>query len=191
MTWGRTALVLLLLGATVGPLLDGLHTWSGATWYPTPQWLKSVWWCPPLFAFAAFAIGMGRLATERFVLRVPLVAPGWRVVAVTMFVFIAGYTFSGFSKQSEVLVAATLLLVAVVTWFFEDRSLGAILGALGAGFGGWLVEHTLVGLGYFFHRDTMLDGVALWIPPLYFTAAFAIGALAKQLRSSIGPPASR
>lgn len=181
MKWRRIALLLTILGATVGPLLDGLHTWSGATWYPAPQWMKSVWWCPPLFAFAAFAIGMGRLATERFVLRTPLVAPGWRSVGITMFVFIASYVFSGFSNQREVFIAAALLFVAIVTWLLEDRSIGGILGALGAGFGGWLVEHTLGGLGYFFHRHTTLDGVALWIPPLYFTAALAIGALARQL----------
>lgn len=45
---------------------------------------------------------------------------------------------------------------------------------------GWVVEHTLVGRGLFFHKDTALDGVALWIPPLYFLAAFAIGQLARR-----------
>ena len=40
----RPALWLLLIGATVGPVLDGLHTFSGMTWYPHPQWLRSVWW---------------------------------------------------------------------------------------------------------------------------------------------------
>ena len=29
--WGRVALMLLALGATAGPLLDGLHTHSGET----------------------------------------------------------------------------------------------------------------------------------------------------------------
>lgn len=176
----RAALALALLGATAGPLLDGLHTWSGATWYPGAQWLKSVWWCPPLFSFAAVAIGLGRLVTERL-LRVPLTPPGARVVTVSMTLFVVAYAFSGFSTLGETVKAAVLLISFVVAWWRLDATRASLLGAAGAGFGGWLVEHTLVGAGLFFHRDTRLDGVALWIPPLYFLAALAIGAVAKQL----------
>lgn len=181
MKWSRAALILAILGATAGPLLDGLHTWSGATWYPNPQWMKSIWWCPPLFSFAAVSIGMGRLATERFVLKSSPIAPSGTTVANTMLLFIFAYAYSGFARVDEVSKAITLLVAFIAGWYRFDRSRGALLGALGAGFGGWLVEHTLVHEGLFFHRDTMLDGVALWIPPLYFTAALAIGALAKKL----------
>lgn len=179
----RAALVLALLGATLGPLLDALHTWSGATWYPEAQWFKSVWWCPPLFSFAAVSIGVGRLLTER-VLKVPLVAPGVRTLTTTMALFVAAYAFSGFATLSELFKAVLLLSLFVVAWWRTDFTRQALLGALGAGLGGWLVEHTLVGVGLFFHRDTMLDGVALWIPPLYFLAALAIGHVARQLAAS-------
>ena len=77
--------------------------------------------------------------------------------------------------------ASLLLALALAVFLALDRSKVAALGAVSAAFGGWVVEHTLVGHGSFFHRDTALDGVALWIPPLYFLAAFAIGHLARRL----------
>lgn len=178
--WGRAALVLLIIGGTVGPLLDGLHTFSGATWYAAPQVLKSVWWCPPLFAFAALSIGLGRLVTERL-LGVPLVDPGARKAALSMGAFVLAYALSGFLPATELLKAVLLLALAVTVFAALDPSRPALLGALAAGFGGWVVEHTLVGQGLFVHRETMLDGVPLWLPPLYFLAALAIGHLARRL----------
>jgi hypothetical protein len=179
--WGRAALILLLIGATIGPVLDALHTFPGATHYAAPQFLKSVWWCPPLFAGAALALGFGRLFTERL-LRVPLVDPGMKTASLSMTLFVLGYAASGFLPVSEVLKAALLLAAALVVFVRLDRSLAAALCALGAGLGGWVVEHTLVGQGLFFHRDTFLDGIPLWLPPLYFLAAFAVGHLVRRLQ---------
>ena len=165
---------------SVGPVLDGLHTFSGATWYPHPDWLRSVWWCPPLFAAAAVAMGLGRLLTERL-LHVPLEDPGLLKVSLSMGCFVVGYAASAFLPVSEPVKAALLLACAAVVFVRLDPSRAAALGALGAGLGGWVVEHTLVGQGLFFHRETLLDGVPLWLPPLYFLAAFAIGLLARRL----------
>lgn len=168
------------LGATAGPLLDGLHTWSGATFYGAPQLLKSVWWCPPLFAAAALSIGLGRLVTERL-LKVPLEDPGARKAALSMLAFVLAYVASAWLPVSEPVKAALLLLAAGVVFVRLDFTRSAALGAVSAALGGWVVEHTLVHERLFFHRDTMLDGVALWIPPLYCLAAFAIGHVARRL----------
>lgn len=175
----RVVGVLALLGATAGPLLDGLHVWSGMTRYAAPQWLGSVWWCPPLFAFAAVAIGGGRLVLERYARGGE--APTARDAALTMAAFVVAYAMSAFLPVSEVTRAMVLLALFVIVWWRFDRSAVALGAAVAAGAGGWLVEHTLVGEGLFFHRDTLLDGVALWIPPLYFLAALAIGTLARRL----------
>ena len=172
--------MLLSIGATVGPLLDGLHTFSGVTHYAAPQLLRSVWWCPPLFAFAALALGLGRLSTERL-LRVPLTDPGARTLAISMSTFVFAYALSGFLPAPEGVKAAVMLGLAAVVFLRFDRSRVAALSALSAGLGGWLVEHTLVGRGLFFHHETMLAGVPLWLPPLYFLAAFAVGHLARRL----------
>lgn len=176
----RAALWLTLLGATVGPMLDGLHTFSGATWYPQPQWLRSVWWCPPLFAFAAVSIGMSRVYWEKILAR-PGPALTWRQVFAVMTVFIGCYAASGFLPVSESARALLLSVVFLSAWYSWDRTPLGIACALAAAAGGWFVEHTLVGRGLFFHRETTLDGIALWLPALYFTAAIALGALARRL----------
>ena len=176
----RASLWLLLIGATVGPVLDGLHTFSGATWYPQAQWLRSVWWCPPLFAFAAVSIGMSRVYWEK-VLKHPGPTLSWKQVFAAMGVFIACYAASGFLPVSEAARAALLTAGFLGAWFAWDRTPLGIVCALSTGAGGWLVEHTLVGRGLFFHRETTLDGIALWLPSLYFLAAIAIGALARRL----------
>lgn len=176
----RPALLLLLIGFTIGPVLDGLHTFSGATWYPDPQWLRSVWWCPPLFAAAALAIGLGRVQMERLIGR-----PGprlkWGQVLAAMALFIGGYAASGFLPVSEGLRAALLTVLFFIGWAAWDRTPLGLGSALLCGLCGWAVEHTLVQRGLFFHRETTLDGIALWIPPLYFLAALAVGALARRL----------
>lgn len=171
---------LALLGATVGPMVDALHTFSGATWYPTPQFLRSVWWCPPLFSFAAVSLGMSRVFWEK-VLKAPGPSLSWAQVLGTMGAFVVCYTASGFLPVSEVLRTVLLFIAFVGAWWAWDRTALGIACALAAGAGGWLVEHTLVGFGVFFHRETTLDGIALWLPVLYFTAAIAIGALARKL----------
>ncbi len=183
--WGRAALVLALIGATVGPVLDGLHTVSGTIWYPAPQFLKSVWWVPPLFMTAALAIGMGRLLSDRL-LGIPLEDPGARKASLTMAAFVVAYALSAFFPASELIKSVLLLILAAAVFLTLDRRRGAAVSALSAGFGGWVVEHTLVGQALFFHRETLLEGIPLWLPPLYFLAAFAIGHLAQRLASRAG-----
>jgi hypothetical protein len=176
----RPAVVLLIIGFTVGPVLDGLHTFSGTTWYPDPQWMRSVWWCPPLFAAAALAIGMGRVYSERFFKR-PGPSLSWTQVLSAMALFIGCYAASGFLPVSELFRALLLTVCFGLGWALWDRTALGLASALSCGFCGWAVEHTLVHNGFFFHRETTLDGIALWIPPLYFLAALAVGSLARRL----------
>ena len=175
----RPALILLFIGATVGPLLDALHTYSGATWYGAPQLFKSVWWCPPLFAFAGFSIGMSRLVIDQR-LDGAVIAPTATQVAWKMGLFFFGYALSGF-LPAPWWVKALLLFALFLASLYPSDTRGAFLGAVGAAFGGWLVEWQLTTHGLFFHRDTQLAGVAGWIPSLYALAAVAVGSLARYL----------
>jgi hypothetical protein len=175
------AIWLLAIGSTLGPCYDAIHTFSGATWYPAPQFLRSVWWCPPLFAFAALSIGLSRPAFDAVVRKVPVAAPPGRDVAVVMALFTFGYAASGFLPTEWPAKLALLLALFVACLWFFDRSLAAVSGAIGAAFGGWLVEYVLTSHGHFFHKDTQLYGVAGWIPGLYALASVAVGNLGRWL----------
>jgi hypothetical protein len=177
-----TALWLLVIGATVGPCLDGFHTYSGTTWYGDPQLFRSVWWCPPLFAFAALAIGLPRLIIDRQLDGGPMpLSRG--AVAWKMGLFIVGYALSGFLPVVW-WVKLVVLLVFFIASLWPSDTRGALLGAASAAFGGWATEWWLTSHGLFFHKDTQLWGVAGWIPALYALAAVGVGALARALTSS-------
>lgn len=188
MSHARTAFVLAAIGATVGPCLDALHTYSGATWYASPQLFKSVWWCPPLFAFAGLAIGLPRVFIDQR-LDGKLMPVSGAAVAWKLSLFFVGYALSGFLPAPwwvKALVLTALFIAAL--WPRDTR--GVFLGALGAALGGWAVEWQLTTHGLFFHKDTQLWGVAGWIPALYALAAVAVGALAKWLVATSSPSRS-
>lgn len=178
----RTSLWLLALGATLGPCLDAFHTFSGAIGYAHPLLLRSTWWVPPLFAFAACAIGVPRLLLEQRLEGRVLPVSG-RAVAWKMSLFVSGYALSGFLPGPWWLKLAVLLVLFVASlWPTDTRA--ALLGAAGAAFGGWAVEWQLTSHGLFFHRDGQLWGVAGWLPALYLLAAVAIGAVARLIFTS-------
>ena len=180
--WLGAALWLGLLGATAGPAYDAIHTVSGATRYADPQLLRSVWWCPPLFAFAAVAIGTGTPAYDFFLLRRVPRSPSTGAIVSSMSMFTLAYFLSGFLVGPWWPKAVILSAVFVVTvGCAETDWRSALPNAAGAALGGWAVEYCLTQRGLFFHRDTELAGVAGWIPPLYATASVAVGAIGRRL----------
>lgn len=180
----RASALLLLAGATLGSLLDAIHTHTGTTRYAAPLFFLAAWWTPPLFAAAALAIGLQRPLFTRWSGRAAP-PPRGAIVALAMTLFVVAYAASGllpfgWAGKSAVLGA----LFAVTFWLCDRTLLGLGLAALTA-FGGWSVEATLMRNGLFFHKDTEILGVAGWIPWLYATAAVAVGALGTWLM----PPA--
>jgi hypothetical protein len=179
--WGSAALWLLGIGATLGPCYDAFHTFSGTTWYGAPQFLRTVWWCPPLFAFAALSFGLSRPGFDVVVRRAAVTAPAGREVAIAMGLFTFGYAASGFlPTQWPVKLVLLVALFAFCLWSF-DRTWAGVLGAVSAAFSGWLVEYFLTSHGLFVHRDQQLLGVAGWIPGLYALASVALGTLGRWL----------
>lgn len=178
--WGRAALVLLLLGATVGPALDGIHVRTDTLVYPTPDFLRMEWWVPPLFAAAGLAIGLARPLWERMLDRRTATPPAW-VVALAMAIFIASYALSGLLPWAWSSVALVLAVLAAVTWAVCDRSgLGVFLAGSTALLG-TSVEIMLVREDLFAYVRPDIAGVPGWLPWLYVTAAIAVGNLGKYL----------
>src|SRR5579863_6353187 len=50
-------LLLFLIGAIVGSLLDAFHVYSNIDRYPKPAFMGLAWWAPLLFGGAGVAIG--------------------------------------------------------------------------------------------------------------------------------------
>ena len=176
----RASAFLLLAGATLGSLLDAIHTHTGTTRYAAPLFFLAAWWTPPLFAAAALAIGLQRSLFTRWSGRAAPPPRGARV-ALAMALFVVAYAASGLLSFGWAGKSALLgALFAVTFWLCDRTLLGLGLAALTA-FGGWSVEATLVHHGLFFHKDTEILGVAAWIPWLYATAAVAVGALGTWL----------
>lgn len=186
----RVVVVLALIGAVVGTICDGFHTWGDQTWYANPILLRAPLWVPALFAAASVGIGVGRLALDRMLgiaatssLVTGLLALGY---------FIACYAFTGFVPFDEVRKAVAVLLLALIAWSIWDRGWSGFVFMLLVACIGTLFEQFLVAHSVFWYHDDLLRGVALWLPALYAVAAIGVGTFARSLHAAIrlGPDAA-
>jgi len=172
--WARGAGGMLALGATVGSLLDGIHTFSGVTAYAHPVVLRTAWWVPLLFG-GAFTIGLIRPLLDK---RTP--RPSWPSILGPFALFIAAY-FVTVAPLAWPYVTGLVTLMFLVSWATFDRSPIQLVIALAAGFGGPAIESLLVSQGLFRHLQTLAFGVPGWLPALYLTASVALCRLALRL----------
>ena len=176
--WARGAVVLALLGATLGAALDGLHTHFGKTAYAHPVVWLMAWWVPLLFA-GAFTLGLARPLLER-VLGAAGPMPSRAGVAAAFGAFVLAYVVTVLPLSWPVVAAIVLVLFAVSWWLF-DRSPAGLAVALVASVGGPAVESFLVGRGLFVHFQGLAFGVPGWLPCLYLVAGVALTTLAERL----------
>lgn len=176
--WARGFFALLLLGATLGAALDGIHTHFGATRYANPVILRMAWWVPLLFG-GAFCIGLLAPLLERRS-KTPRARPSLAVTVLAVSLFVVAY-FVSVAPLSWPIV--TLLLVALfgAGWWICDRSRLGLAIALGAAIGGPLFELFLVENGAFVHLQPAFLSVSGWLPALYLCAAVGLTTLARYL----------
>jgi hypothetical protein len=166
-----------LLGATLGVLLDGIHTHFGATAYTHPVFWLMAWWVPLLFA-GAFAVGLLRPLLERALGKTP--PPPLGDVLLALSIFVCAYWLTVVPLPWP-LVSAILVAMFAVSFTLSDRS-PVVLGiAVAAAFGGPAVEALLVSHGLFVHHHALAFGVPGWLPFLYLNAAVPLCGLAKRL----------
>ena len=171
--WSRGALGLACAGATLGTLLDAIHTQSHVTAYTRPLVLDTAWWVPVLFA-GAFAIGLIRPILDRGP------SPTTRAMLGGMAAFAIAYGVSVL-PLSWPIVSGLLLVIFAFTYLAFDGSRIGLAVAIGAAFGGPAVEVLLVAMGTFRHTVPVIAGVSGWLPFLYLTAAIALQNLGKWL----------
>jgi hypothetical protein len=176
--WGRGLAGMFLLGATLGTLLDGIHTHLGATAYTHPWVFRMAWWTPLLFG-AAFTLGLLRPLLERL-LNKPSPSPSTRTALLAMTAFVVAYWLTVVPLGWAV-VSGLLLAMFAASWWWLDRTTLDLGVAAAAAIGGPLVEHLLVQAGTFVHLHPLALDVPGWLPFLYMCASVGLCALGKRL----------
>jgi hypothetical protein len=167
-----------VLGAVAGTVFDGFHTFGGRTEYAAPVFLRMAWWTPPLFAFAAVAVGGAALATDALRAR-PLPAPSRRAATLGFAAFGLAYLASGFLPASNVTVAVLLAATSGALWLGLDRTLAGAVAGVAVAAVGCTVEVVLTRAGLFRHTRPDVSGLPVWLPFLYVAASFSIGGLVR------------
>lgn len=169
----RAGLALMGVGATLGVLLDAIHSHFGATSYTNPLVAKTAFWVVPLFA-GAYLMGLLRPLFHRGP------RPSGRTVALAMGLFIAAYWLT-VAPLPWAARSAILLGIFAVGFALCDRTRVGLGIAVTAALVGPAVEAALVRAGAFVHHEALWLGVPGWLPFLYMTAAVGLGSLGSWL----------
>lgn len=169
----RPILQLAAMGATLGVLLDAIHSHFGATSYTNPIVAQTAWWVPPLFA-AAYAGGITRPILEPS----PRI-PDWKP-ALSMGIFIVAYWLTVAPIASSSRIALLIALFATSLRLCDPTRAGLIVATTGAILGP-TVEILLVNAGTFVHHEAHWQGIPAWLPFLYLNAGVGLGCLATWL----------
>lgn len=179
----RPLLILFVFGATVGVLLDALHTFSGTTEYAHPVLLRTAWWAPLLFANAyglggfLYAVGYRRLGG-------PPSVRTYRELAAGLVAFAALYAVSAHLPAPNVGKLFVLFAGAIALWWrLDGRRIGAMLACVAA-IAGPLTEIVLTHLGLFRHLQADILGIPIWLPALYLASGPSFGQLARARLAS-------
>jgi hypothetical protein len=179
----QTILVLAATGATLGVLLDGLHSHFGATSYTHPIFAKTAWWVPLLFA-GAYTSGIVRPLLDRR----PLMSANKVALGMGLFVIAYALTVAPIDLSSRV----ALLIATFATGFhFCDPSRACLTISLIGGFTGPFVESLLIRAGTFVHHEAHIEGVPIWLPVLYMNAGVGLGTLGLWLVQKEREPTRR
>ena len=180
----REAAALLVAGAVLGTLLDGVHVATATTRYTHPAVLGLAWWVPLLFAGASLAIGASHRLTDAMLGRD--LRPGTARVAAGLALLLLLWATSGLVKPAR---AALWILApaSVVMWLVLDGTLVGLLLALATAACGVAVESTLAAAGAFTYVAPDAGRVASWLPWLYVAASVAVGNYARWLVSRLTP----
>jgi len=175
----RALALLLLFGATVGTLLDAMHTFGGMTAYARPFVLQTAWWVPLLFA-SAYGFGGFLYAIAFEKLRSGPVR-SWSELAIGVVTFAALYAISAFAPLANPGKTIVLLAGAIALWTWLDRTLVGVFLAAVAAVAGPLTEIYLSRIGAFRHLHPDFLGIPLWLPPLYLASGPSFGQFARRL----------
>lgn len=178
----KTLSALFVIGAVLGSIFDGFHTWSNTTVYASPWVLRMAWWTPPLFGAAAVAIGHGNLMMDRWLHR-HAPPPTWPRVWSGLCALAVAYFASGFLPWTNAQILCAESAAAAAIWWTFDRSWQGLVTALLVAVVGCSVESMLIHLGTFRYLTPDVAGIPLWLGCLYAAGSITVGNLARTLHA--------
>ncbi|HXH31230.1 MAG TPA: hypothetical protein VNJ01_10495 [Bacteriovoracaceae bacterium] len=176
----KNVLYLLLLGGTIGPVLDGIHVYSETLAYRTPAVLRTAIWVFPLFASSAVGIGLSYVLFDQLFQRKKITL-SYPFVASGLVVFMIIYFISGFWNTDTQTKTLTLALLSVVFWWIWDRSWPGAFLALNTAVVGCVVEVLIASTGGFYYLKPDISTIPYWLFFLYIPASISVGNLSRKL----------
>lgn len=187
-----TFILLLTIGAVLGPLLDSFHVFYGVSAYPYATGpIPMAGWVIPEFGLAAVLVGWSHLWADRMLRRDQRVLLSRSKTAVGLIGFSALYILSALLYPNGGLTAFVLILGVLTLWWAFDRTPQGILLAVITAVAGTSVESTLSHTGHFLYTSPDIAGVPYWLPLLYMGASIGVGNLARALTKHPGSSSNR
>jgi hypothetical protein len=201
----RTLVLMYILSAALGMLLDNYHGLFGVLSYEpigipisiTLQGhtiLKSALWVPFLFGSAGFVMAYIGLDLDSYLkTNEGKRAPSWHKTLYSISLFSAQYYLSGLLDNLELpssYIHAALLGLATLGYMIFDFSASGFILAILTAVAGPLAEIILINVFHLYsYQHVDIWGICSWIPWVYFLGAPAVLNLARSIENSIKTPA--
>ncbi len=165
------SLVLFLIGAVFGTLLDRLHVVFNVLGYPNQALWGQAPWVPVLFGAATLSLVHGHAFSSRM-LGAPRDPAPMSSALVAIGLFAIAYATTAVLDFTP---WATLALVGTSWIAFTAAtrrfSRGFVLYSVSTALIGTFIETVLTQAGFFFYLRPTLLSVTVWLPALYLWAA--------------------
>ena len=187
----RFVLICFVLGAIAGTTGDFVHVITNTDGYPAngpfpflpliP--VRMPVWVPFLFGSAMLLMGCShKMLVGSYTPRLSG-STSFAIASLPLFIFIyacTGFVHAGTGSGQDIWLAA----VAILLWWFADRTFtGALLAVVNA-IGGTLFEMFLVHAhGFFYYPEhANFFGVPSWLPWLYAVAGIVVSVFVRRVR---------
>ncbi len=175
-------LKIFLLGFFLAPLGDMMHVATKTTSYPEGYGIYLLgipWWVFPFFGFSGAIIAFcNDLIDSKFFGREKRLGETTPFLAYFgASLFIISYLLTGLLSFNPPIVHLVVGTMAVLFWFFLDKTFAGFLLGIGTSIVGTSVEIFLVHNQIFSYLppNNTLFGVASWLPWLYFILSIGLG----------------
>lgn len=177
----KNFLILFIMGAILGPICDGFHSHTDTLAYPEVWKFKMAWWVPLLFGSATVVVGYSHSHMD--ILWNKRRNFSWKFTLIGVFSFISIYFLSAILNLNELTKSSIIYVLAMLIWYFFDRTFYGLILAILTSIIGSLVEISLIFTQNFYYlpEHSHIWGIPYWLPALYIAASVTIGNFGRKL----------